>query len=206
LGCLLCLLLANIPAFSQLSQEADSVQSNATLFRSCLSKLADSLVSVSPMLKGSSVLLSIVASEERPLIEQAITSGLKRNGCDVYLDSLKGMGVYLLKLNGVELHVTYREPFHERLFGESRSQRLVSASVPYMLSEAQTAKVLKSETLKLSLADTIAVGQISQLEQKNIQSTIAPMPERSFFDRLLEPLLIIGSTGVAIFLFFHIRS
>ncbi len=206
MGCLLCLLLANIPAFSQLSQEADSVQSNATLFRSCLSKLADSLVSVSPMLKGSSVLLSIVASEERPLIEQAITSGLKRNGCDVYLDSLKGMGVYLLKLNGVELHVTYREPFHERLFGESRSQRLVSASVPYMLSEAQTAKVLKSETLKLSLADTIAVGQISQLEQKNIQSTIAPMPERSFFDRLLEPLLIIGSTGVAIFLFFHIRS
>ncbi len=158
------------------------------------------------MLQGSSLLLSVHVSDAQPLIEQSVISGVTHHGCIVYLDSANDAGIYKLTLNGVELKVRYDEPFHERLFGESKSQRVVTVTVPFTLSERQTGKVLRSETIEHVFADTVATGEISQLEQQHIPSTVAPLPDRSFFDKLLEPLLIIGSTGVAIFLFFHIRS
>src|ERR1043166_2546268 len=55
-------------------------------------------------------------------------------------------------------------------------------------------------------ADTVAVDEVQGLELAAAKTTHGELPSESFLDRVLEPVVIIGATGVSIYLFFHVRS
>jgi hypothetical protein len=105
-----------------------------------------------------------------------------------------------------ELKVMYDDSFRSGFLGETKTKRTVSLSFPFLIKENQTNKVVTSGTLPFSYSDTVSVSMIPMLEQDGIPNTHAPMPGGSFFDKLLEPFIIIGATGIAIYLFFHVRS
>ncbi len=96
--------------------------------------------------------------------------------------------------------------FRESFLGETKTNRTVTVSLPFLAKDVQSNSVLQSGTLLYNYSDTVSTGMIPLLEQQGNPSTHAPIPERDFFDRMLEPLIIIGATGVAVYLFFHVRS
>ncbi|TAK62760.1 MAG: hypothetical protein EPO24_04695 [Bacteroidetes bacterium] len=203
----LFLVIVPLPTqYLMFAQAQDSLTTNADLFRNGIMSLVDSTIKVSSVHAGASLVTTVSFSEEQPLIEQALVSSLSRNGMVVHSDSLKANPEFSFKVTGAELNVTYSETFRETFFGETKTRRTVSVTLPIVVTEMSAGTVLFGETLKWTVSDTVSTAQISMLEHEQVPSTRAPLPERGFFDRLAEPLIIIGATGVAIYLFFHVRS
>jgi hypothetical protein len=57
-----------------------------------------------------------------------------------------------------------------------------------------------------TLRDTVRLSDIDRLASPSIPFTRMSPPARGFFDNLLEPLVVLGSVGVAVYLLFAVRS
>ncbi len=57
-----------------------------------------------------------------------------------------------------------------------------------------------------SLRDTVLLSAVGSLETPELSFTKAAMPRLGFFDSLLEPVVVLGAVGVAVYLLFAIRS
>ncbi|MBI3192989.1 MAG: hypothetical protein HYZ34_00820 [Ignavibacteriae bacterium] len=194
-------------AFSRDMQSDDSIKSNLEIFRLGITTLTDSIFNSLSSENRKSLLLSIQSEEERSFVRQVVVSELQRKGTQVFLDSSStNLTTHELQIVAPVLKVSYGDSFHGGFLGESKTNRTVTISFPFIIKENQTNKVLASGTLPYSYSDTVATTMIPMLEQEGIPSTHAPLPEGSIFDKLLEPFIIIGATGIAVYLFFHVRS
>ncbi|MBI3189318.1 MAG: hypothetical protein HYZ33_01590 [Ignavibacteriales bacterium] len=194
-------------AFSSGMQSDDSVKTNMQLFRDGIVTLTDSIFNRLPNEKRNSIVVSIQMIEELSFVSQTIVSELQSKGVQVFIESTTVTPSFLeLQINSPELRISYGDSFRESFLGETKANRTVTVSLPFLAKDVQSNSVLQSGTLLYNYSDTVSTDMISLLEQQGIPSTHAPMPERNFFDRLLEPLIIIGATGVAVYLFFHVRS
>lgn len=194
-------------AFSRGMQSDDSIKSNMEIFRNGITFLTDSIFnSLSPENRNS-LILSIQSEEELLFVRQTVVAELQAKGVQLFLDS-SSMNQTMLELQIIspELKVKYDDSFRGGFLGETKTNRTVSISLPFLIKESQTNKVVTSGTLPFSFSDTVSVSMIPMLEQEGIPCTQAPLPEESFFDKLLEPFIIIGATGIAVYLFFHVRS
>lgn len=57
-----------------------------------------------------------------------------------------------------------------------------------------------------SLRDTVLLSAVERLETPELSFTKATMPRLGFFDSLLEPVVVLGAVGVAVYLLFAVRS
>lgn len=57
-----------------------------------------------------------------------------------------------------------------------------------------------------SLRDTVQLSGIDRLSSQTLAFTRMTLPRQGFFDDLLEPLVVLGSVGVAVYLLFAVRS
>ena len=208
LYCILAFLILPSSGYSRFGFGPDKMpKSNAEIFREGVVELVHSLAKQSGITQGGSIVVSIVHPDENSLVKQAVTSSLQQNGYTVYDDSAKATAInYNLNVNDAELMVSYGETYHETILGESRTSRTLSVNLPYTLTEKQTGKVIRSETMNFLTTDTVSTDMIPLLEHQQPAGTKSVLPARSFLDRLVEPLVIIAATGVAIYLFFHVRS
>ena len=67
-------------------------------------------------------------------------------------------------------------------------------------------KILSAETERRSFSDTVYVDEISNLQESSKHIAAGPMPGRSALERFIGPLIIAGAAGIAVYLFFTIRS
>ena len=98
------------------------------------------------------------------------------------------------------------QKFRKGLFGKKYVNRSVKVSMQAQVIESETGNVLLSRHFTDEFHDTVVVDNVNLLEDENIPMTRAKLPDESLIDRFIEPIVIIGATGVAVFLFFHIRS
>jgi hypothetical protein len=54
--------------------------------------------------------------------------------------------------------------------------------------------------------DTVSASDITSIEHPNVPATHASLPSEGFFSGWAEPLVVVGSIVVAVFLLFTIRS
>jgi hypothetical protein len=57
-----------------------------------------------------------------------------------------------------------------------------------------------------SLRDTVLMSGVERLSSQAIPFTRMTIPSQGFFDDILEPLVVLGSVGVAVYLLFAVRS
>jgi hypothetical protein len=57
-----------------------------------------------------------------------------------------------------------------------------------------------------SLRDTVQLSGIERLSSQTLAFTRMTLPRQGFFDDLFEPLVVLGSVGVAVYLLFAVRS
>ena len=82
----------------------------------------------------------------------------------------------------------------------------VLVSIIYQANRIPFGEILSSKSISEEISDTVSVDDISTVEDPNINITHAELPTEPFIDKFVEPFVIIGATGVAVYLFFHVRS
>ena len=105
-----------------------------------------------------------------------------------------------------EVGVTYGEPFSDGFFSSRKSQRTVGIALRFAATRSADGKVLWAGTEKRSFSDTVYVDEISKLQESSKHIASGPLPDRSALERFIEPLIIAGAAGIAVYLFFTIRS
>ncbi|MFA6456743.1 MAG: hypothetical protein WCW40_07975 [Bacteroidota bacterium] len=111
-----------------------------------------------------------------------------------------------LALNVREASVIYGDAFTESFLGSRKTERKVTLSVSGVVITNNDGKVAWSGSITKTYSDTVLYAAIEQLNAGNPPVTAYSIPELSFFDSILEPAIVTIASGVAIYLFFTIRS
>jgi hypothetical protein len=130
--------------------------------------------------------------------------GLVRNS--VLLFSKVDSAETTLELTVRESSVFYGEPFTESFFGSSKNERRNTLLVTGTLFSASDGRALWTKDFACSFSDTIFTKDTEHIENGIPPLTSIVRPDRSLFDFLIEPAIITIASGVAIYLFFTIRS
>ena len=67
-------------------------------------------------------------------------------------------------------------------------------------------RVVYAGTASRTAVDTVAEDAVASLEAGSPERGRGAVPDMQSLDRFVEPLVIIGAAGAAIFLFFQVRS
>ena len=105
-----------------------------------------------------------------------------------------------------EITVSYGAAFSDGFFSSRKSQRVIDVSLRLSATRNSDGKILSAETKRRSFSDTVYVHEISDLQESSKHIAAAPMPDRSALERFIGPLIIAGAAGIAVYLFFTIRS
>ena len=186
---------------------ADTPRANILIIQSLIDRASRDVIERAKVLPGTPVLLRVQPASDRWIIEQALSSALLRAGCTVKTDSgTAGENSLAVGVQPLGISVGYGAAFRDGLFGTRRTPRTVNCVLAFVVTERNTGTIRLSRTVTETSSDTVEVGQIGQLEDPASRTTQGVRPDDPLLDRIAEPLVIIGATGVIIYLFFHIRS
>lgn len=196
-----CIMLVPLYSSGQDSGETTApVRSNLEQIREQAYRL---VTEISTTIKDSgctSVAVSIFPREQAWYIDQAVSRAIT----DAFLE-LRDSSSCAIELGQNEVRVDYRNPRREGLFGPKVVDRVVSVSLSVRV-RAGTGTVLASEALRGTLADKIPVSAIERVESPTLAFTHGTMDPEGLGGGLLEPLVILGAIGIAVFLLFSVRS
>ena len=105
-----------------------------------------------------------------------------------------------------DVTVSYGDPFSDGFFSPRKCQRNLDLRLTLTAKQCRGGKILWAGDEPASLTDTVNVADVPLLEQSTEHIAKGIHPQRSILERLIEPFIIVGATGVAIYLFFTIRS
>ena len=97
--------------------------------------------------------------------------------------------------------VGYAEPEKDGIFGDFFTERSITLSGNYFISNKSQVK-----DFKLTAVDTINVEDVEYVENRSYPFTRGDLPPEPFFSSLLEPIVAIGAAAIVIILFFSVRS
>ncbi len=112
----------------------------------------------------------------------------------------------VLEINVRGSSVVYGEVFTRSFFGTRKTQRTVSLNFGAFLISRSDGKVMWSRQFSESVIDTVNYSEADRLNESAPPLTSYKKAELSFFDSILEPAIVTIASGVAIYLFFTIRS
>lgn len=152
---------------------------------------------------GKRPYLVVLPAETAWYIEAGLREALKEAA--VQLDS-REMADVILEVGLRGSSVTYVNLRKRSFFGERIVDRIVKVSLTARGSRPSTGEVILSRDLESSFEDTISVSDIQRLENASLPITRGQLQDVSFPGGIVEPAVVIGALGVAIYLLFHVRS
>ena len=189
------------------TQTAGQSNSNISVLQSIVEKIAGIFIAKSNINPADSVTIQVEGSPESWITEQAVTSKLKSSGCIVFLDRDKSTyQKIIVKITTAAYSISYTDMFRDGFLGTRKAKRVASANIGIEAYNRNTNEILFSGLLKEQSADTVAVDDIPNLELASAPSTHCELPNETFIDRVIEPFIIIGATGAAVYLFFYVRT
>lgn len=191
-----------------------ATKTNLEVLQGILIRLSKDIAAQSKFEGGDRISVRIQPADDSWLVEQSLTAALRELGAQVFSDSFpKGdqsaratTPRYSVNAMIVNMQIHYDTPFHDGIFGAAKVRRTAAVVLAYQSSDDESKEIRSSRTLSQDDVDTVLVGEISTLEQPALKSTHAILPDDNALDRFMEPLIIVGTTAVAVYLFFHIRS
>jgi hypothetical protein len=170
-------------------------------------EITDEIFAASHLVAGDSVAIRIVSHEYAWIAEQAIIARLKSLNCRVFMHGDSGVHPrYLFDVTSSSVQTRYHNMFRDGVFGTHRVEREIRAEISGRLENSSVHELLYGGSLSKNLSDTVDVDDIDAIEQEDIKATHGELPSADFLDRIVEPFIIIGAAGAAIYLLFHVRS
>jgi hypothetical protein len=102
--------------------------------------------------------------------------------------------------------VSYDDVRRDGFFGEKVVSRTVQVAFSVKVVDRRAGTHLLVQDFSEEATDTIGLSQIQEVENPNISVTRGTLPAEGFFTSLVEPLVVLGSIAVAVYLLFHVRS
>ena len=152
----------------------------------------------------TSVALNMESGEVNRFFSQPLLESFRQHFASLYARS--GTSSVDILVSVAEVGVTYGEPFSDGFFSARKSQRTVDVALRFSATRSADGKILWAGTEKRSFSDTVYVDEISKLQESSKHIASGPLPDRSALERFIEPLIIAGAAGIAVYLFFTIRS
>ncbi len=130
--------------------------------------------------------------------------GLSLRNIPTYLKTDSAMTT--LELTVRESSVFYGEVFTESFFGERKTERKLTLSLNATFISNSNGKVISAVQVSKTFTDTVAYSAVEQFNEQAPPLSGYVRPALTFFDSILEPAIVTIASGVAIYLFFTIRS
>lgn len=135
-------------------------------------------------------------------LEAAIINGLRERG----LQPVPAGETWQLSCAVKEAYVHYADPRRDGLLGARVVDRTVTLVLWLRVTDRGEQQYLVDRDVRTERTDTIDVSDVRLVEHPEIAATRAVLPSEGFFSSWLEPLIMVGAIGVAIFLLFTTRS
>ncbi len=155
---------------------------------------------------GDSLFLVADSANDGWIAEQGATASLREHGIRIFSGRDSSQARRVVSLRVTALSVSFSDLSREGLFGDKSVKRTVRAEVAYRDRLGSTGEVLHAGTAASVLADTVHLDDLASLQSAGIPRTAAIAPQETFLDQAVEPFLILGAAGLAVYLLFHIRS
>jgi len=188
-------------------RQSEIQKSNLEVIQELVQQIGRSILSESRIPSGDTLSVSIDGGADSAIVQGALLQTIHESGRTAFLSgkSLPAKD-YLLNVTSIHVHVHYDDPFTDGFLGSKKARRTISGRLLCQVIHTATNEVAYSGSPSREYVDTIHVADITQLERGVSPGGRGEFPPEGFLDRAIEPLIIIGATGVAIFLFFHVRS
>ena len=146
-------------------------------------------------------------SDDDWIAKQAILTELKTLGYVVYYASdSSSISNNMIEINNADYHVNYDSMYNDGFWGKKKVRRTILTELAIQTINKKSGEVLFNGIIRDSQIDTVAVDDIHSIELSATKSTQGNIPPDNFLSRYVEPFVIIGATGLAVFLFFHVRT
>lgn len=190
-------------AFLLICRLAFSATDNLHIADSLLADIASSELSG----VGDTIIVYLPNQESEIMRYSAyrISSALQQDGKKVFR-SISAPGNIIAEISNVKLTIAYSEPESDSIMMSDSVFRMISLQVDGELSRAQGREVLRTISATRSYQDKIKYNDIEELEASSFSFTLGKRSSYSFWDRMIEPVLITGSVIAVILLFFTQRA
>jgi hypothetical protein len=100
------------------------------------------------------------------------------------------------------ISVKYSEPRKEKFFGEYSVERSIYIEGSFLFNGTRNDLV----TFNKTHTDFLPYSSIKDVEDESLPFTKGAIPEPPIFSTILEPLIIVGSAALVVYLFFSVRG
>ena len=185
------------------ADDPHQLRPNLRVFQEEMRLLADSVFASVRSAPDTTCRFTVQPALHAWYLDQPVIDAVRSRG----LTPLGSASAHLDATFGVErLAVSYENPRRTWVFGEQIVDRVISMAGSVKVVEQTTGAVLVARSFTSSVRDTVPVVSLESLETPGIPATHGLAPGSGVFPALIEPLVIIGSVAVAIYLLFSVRS
>jgi hypothetical protein len=192
-----------------LGDDKDAVKkkTNLEVMQELLGQAARQIVDQSHIPSADTIHVRLKPHDDGWIAQTSIVSTLRAMGYEILVgDTSLIRGRYLIDISSSQLQVRYDDMFHDGFLGKKKVRRTINITFTCQTIRTSSGEVLWSDSPIQQFVDTVAVDEISNLELSSVKSTQSSLPSEAFIDKVIEPFVILGATGVAVYLFFHVRS
>lgn len=176
---------------------------NLTILQQRMRAVADSVLAMNALQAGGSIRAEIQPPAIAWYLEQQVIDAARGAGL-IY--SAAAEARYDLRIGIEHAGVAYEDMRRTWLLGGQVTDRVISLRGTARLTDAGQGTVLEARHFATAVRDTVPAVTLDQLETPGIPATRGVRPGSGFFSSLVEPIVMIGSIAVAIYLLFTVRS
>lgn len=179
-------------------------KSNAAVFYQLCQEVAASTLSEAQIADTSTIVLKIEDGEINHFFARLLTETFRHRFSSLFTrNTPSGIEV---SVSIAQVSVAYGQPFSDGFFSARRSERRIDVGVRMSAMRYEDGRILWATSKGASFVDTVYVDDIPDLQVTGERIAKGVIPQRSAIEKLIEPFIIVGATGVAVYLFFTIRS
>jgi hypothetical protein len=191
------LVFAFLPLLSQ-----EKTMTEDEIFSKEIDSLMTQIADGFHLLPESSVKLVMNENPQNKYFHQAIVSSLLKHNIVRY--GLNASTDTTLEINIRKLSVHFGDVFSNSFFGPKLVERTVVISLQATYRTAE--KYYSLPILPSTSVDTVSYAAVKSSDVMGVPLTSYSSPSVSWFDSFLEPVIVTVAAGVAVYLFFTIRS
>jgi len=169
--------------------------------------LADTIArrafSILPQTDSSPVAVTMLPAGDAWFLEGAIFRAARASG---HVPDVSPEARYAAEFGITDMRVELLNPRRPGLFSARLVDRTVTLALWGKIVDRTSGRILVAETWREQDTDTVCVEDLERLETPGVPATRGVLPAEGLFSSFLEPLILLGAVGVAVFLLFTSRS
>ena len=200
----LCILLGAQAAAPALAQEGRGpLRTTMGVSQLLADTIAQRAFASLPSCDSSTVIVTLLPAGEAWFLEEPVFRAARASG---HVIDFSPAARYAAEFGITDMRVQLENPRRPGLFSARLVDRTVTLALWGKIVDRTTGKLLVGETWREQCTDTVCVEDLERLETPGVPATRGVMPEEGLFSSWLEPLILLGAVGVAVFLLFTSRS